>query len=737
MVIKNLFTAVSVVALASASASASAATAAPEQVPNDASAPQVGGDIIVTAQKREEKLLDVPVPVTVLSSLSLTSQNQVRIQDYYTRIPGLSLTSNSRGDEKVISIRGINAGGGNPTVGIIVDDAPFGSTSSYAGGGTVPDIDPSDLARIEVLRGPQGTLYGASSLGGLVQFVTVDPSTSGISGQVSAGLSSVRNGNSIGTNFRGSVNVPLADDLAIRASAFSRIDPGYIDNTISGDKGVNRTHVAGGRFSALWKPAPDLSVRVSALVQDVDSHGSSNVDFTGLDNLTQSELPGVVFSKKHIEAYSGTIRGQIGNVDLVSVTGYSRSRISRSFDLSKLIGFLGPLSGFGANDTGFLISERVKTSKFSQEVRASASIGDHIDLLGGAFFTKEKSRTDQKADLLDVTTFLTAVPNYSVSNYPTTFREFAVFTDLTLKLNDRFDIQFGARQSWNRQTYQEFDAGPEILFSFGIPSFFNPPTTTKDHSFTYLITPRFRITPDVMVYGRVATGYRPGGPNPTSVVFNLPPSFGPDRTQNFELGLKGRAFEHRLGFALSAYHIKWSNIQLSVNDPASGSSFFANAAEAKSDGIEMEFDLHPWTGMTVTATGNLNHARLARDFPLVAGASGSKGDRLPYASKASATFGVDQQVPINDHATANIGGTFTYVGSRLGVFRSTRQVLPSYTQIDLHAGVDIDDGIAFNLFATNITDKRGLLSGGLGTYQVSSFVITQPRTFGSSVTKKF
>jgi iron complex outermembrane receptor protein len=154
---------------------------------NEASTDQGAGleEIVVTAQKREERLQDVPIPTTAIAGQTLVDSNQLRIQDYYTSAPGLNLTNNGEG-QSVISIRGLTTGAGaNPTVGIVVDDAPFGSTRSMAGS-FAPDIDPGDLARVEVLRGPQGTLYGASSLGGLVKFVTVDPSPDALSGRVQA-----------------------------------------------------------------------------------------------------------------------------------------------------------------------------------------------------------------------------------------------------------------------------------------------------------------------------------------------------------------------------------------------------------------------------------------------------------------------------------------------------------------------------------------------------------------------
>jgi outer membrane cobalamin receptor len=136
-------------------------------------------EVIVTAQKREQRLMDVPIPVTAISAPSLATQSQFRLEDYYSQVPGLSLTPNEFGGVPTIAIRGVTSGDfTNPTVGITVDGIAFGPSTSIGGGFSAPDLDPSDLARIEILRGPQGTLYGASSMGGLVNYVTVDPSPS-------------------------------------------------------------------------------------------------------------------------------------------------------------------------------------------------------------------------------------------------------------------------------------------------------------------------------------------------------------------------------------------------------------------------------------------------------------------------------------------------------------------------------------------------------------------------------
>src|SRR5262249_5379211 len=144
-------------------------------------------------------------------------------------------------------------------------------------GNWLPDFDPGDLDRIEVLRGPQGTLYGANSMGGLVNFITVDPSTAGYSGRFQAGYSNVYNSSQLGFNLRGSANIPVNSALAVRVSAFDRQDPGYIDNPRLGQTGVNEAQAYGLRVAALWTPSEDISLRVSALYQDYKQNAANDV----------------------------------------------------------------------------------------------------------------------------------------------------------------------------------------------------------------------------------------------------------------------------------------------------------------------------------------------------------------------------------------------------------------------------------------------------------------------------
>jgi iron complex outermembrane receptor protein len=698
-------------------------------------------EIVVTAQKREERLQEVPVPVTSISADSLISSDQVRLQDYYTRIPGLSVTAGeggSFGGLPKLTIRGITTGGfSNPTVGIIVDDVPFGSSTNSGGGLPAPDIDPSDLARVEVLRGPQGTLYGASSMGGLLKFVTVDPSTDGVSGRVQAGTSSVYNGAELGYNFRGAVNVPLGDTFAIRASAFTRQDPGYVDDPGLHSDGVNEGRTDGGRLSALWKPSSIFSIKLSALIQDAKADGSSFVDILpGLGDLQQSAVRDSGRYDRKTQAYSATINSTLGGIDVTAVSGYNISKLVDAYDFSAALGSIAQngvpgtgFNGFGVPGVYFL--ETTKTNKFSQEIRLSAPIGERFEWLLGAFYTHEKS-----SDAWDL---LAAVPATGVAvgsvghfNAPTTLTEYAVFTDLTYHFTDRFDIQVGGRESQDKQTYT---SSTDLVF---LPASVVPEVDAKANAFTYLVTPRFRVSTDLMIYARLASGYRAGGPNlnPLSLAV-VAPTYAPDKTQNYEIGVKGDVLDRTLSFDASIYYIDWKDIQIQVYAPGTTSAYTTNGSRAKSQGVELSAESKPLTGLTIAAWVAWNDAALTEPFPL-GPVYGVSGDRLPYSSRVSGNLSADQEFALAKSITGFVGASVSFVGDREGVFTGSpqRQNFPSYAQTDLRAGLRYDSWTA-NFFVNNVSDKRAATSGGVGAIFPFAYVYIQPRTVGLSVAKAF
>lgn len=699
-------------------------------------------EVVVTAQKRSERLEDVPVPVTAIRADELVSNNQVRLQDYYTSVPSLTLTPNVASNQ-VLSIRGITTGNGtNPTVGITVDDVPFGSSTNSGGGLVVPDFDPGDLARVEVLRGPQGTLYGASSMGGLLKFVTLDPSTSDFRGQVQAGTESIRNGSGLGYTVRGSVNVPVSDSVAIRASAFDRRDPGYIDNPVLGIDGINEARASGGRLSALWRAGEDLSIKLSAFYQNLRGDGLNDVNmaingYTGapLGDLQQNYARGVGPYDRKSQAYSATVAAKAGTFDLTSISGYNINSFTDSWDYSfGLSSTVQPLFGV----TGAPVFDDNRTTKFTQELRASTPIGPYLDWLLGAFYTRERSTFVQRILASDPLTGAEAAEFGRVS-FPTTYDEYAGFTDVTVRITRLFDIQLGARESHIKQTYSEVDSGAYTEAFYFLPSpIVYPERETTANAFTYLVTPRLKLTQDVLLYARLASGYRAGGTNTSP---GDPPTFSPDKTINYEVGTKAGFLDHRIYVDASLYYIDWKNIQVQLIDPATFLSYTTNGSRAKSQGVELSAQTQPLRGLTVGAWATWDDAVLTRDFPPNSSVFGFSGDRLPYSSRFSANVSVRQDFPLSAQLTGFVGADVSYIGNRMGVFASVfgspeRQTFPAYTKTDLRIGAKLQSW-TLNVFANNVADRRGVLTGGLGAYPPFAFIYIQPRTIGLTLTKEF
>lgn len=687
--------------------------------------------IVVTAQKREERLQDVPAPVTVVNTRALANNNETRLTDYFMRVPGFNVSPDAQ-SAQVLSMRGLTTGAGNPTVGIVVDDVPYGGTISGGGGLVVPDIDPSELERIEVLRGPQGTLYGAASLGGLFKLVTIDPSPDWVSGQVQAGITEIKNGGKLGYVTRGSVNVPLADTVAVRASGFLRRDPGYVDDRTRGIGGVNEADAIGGRVSLLWLANEAVTVKLSALFQKIEGDGLAYV-FPTLGDLEQSYSPGMRGYGRETEAYSSTVTVDFGGPELTSITGYNVNAMTNWLDFTPLRG-AAARALFGPDTTDAPYFEDQETRKFTQELRLALPLTERLDWLLGAYYADEKNTWAQSIYAYNPTT-----GNYPGTllavDFPTSYKEYALFTNLSIQLTDRFDVQLGAREASNKQTYDETLTGALLGGATNVL-----PTRRSDHdAFTYLATARYRPRAGLMLYGRIASGYQAGGPN-TSLGGG--PAYDPSTTVNYEIGAKGDILDRALSFDVSAYHIDWNDIQLTLLGASGG--YKVNGSGARSRGVEASLEARPWTGMAATGFVAYNDAELTKPFASDINAFGQPGDRLPLSARWTANLSLEQEFAIGAERFGYVGTSLSYVGDRLGQFRGLaggvplpRQVFPSYTKIDVRAGIRTVHGWTTNLFVNNLTDRRGVLNGGRGTLDERAFHLIQPRTVGVTIEKSF
>ena len=703
--------------------------------------PPTVAEVIVTAQKRSERLQDVPVSVTAVTSQSLIEQNLVDLSDYYSRIPGLSYQGGS--GLNALAIRGVTTGlGTNSTVAVTIDDVPFGSSTAVGYGDLlVPDLDPADLERIEVLRGPQGTLYGASSLGGLLQYVTASPDTHKSSGRVEVDGESVDHGGD-GYGVRGSANLPIVDGVAaLRISGFYRDDPGYIFNTLADVHNANTDHSEGGRVALLLKPAEGLTINLAVLTQQLHGVDGPLMDLNSnytpeTGDLQHATGPGLSPYDTTVRLYDAHITGDLGFADLTSITGYGEDRYITNEDLTNQFGSLLPLFSLPANDRTPL-QNGIRTDKFSQELQLASKGHQKLDWLVGLFYTHEQTQGRQIINVVNPTTKALDA-NFLNLTMPSTVQEEAVFADVTYHFTDKFDVQVGGRYSYNRQKYSQ--AGGGLL---------EGPTATytsdsSETAPTWLFTPRYRFSHDLMAYLRIATGYRVGGPNTN--LPSIPKTYSADNTINYEIGVKGEALEHRLSFDGDLFLIDWNKIQLEETDPVNQLGFFGNGGHAHSQGFEGEVKFVPWEGGAVGANLTLTDAALTSNLPTGPTATiyGLSGDRLPYSAKVSGNVNVEQDFDLPESSTGFVGGAVSYVGQRYGAFSASAGIprfsAPAYTTLDLRTGVRHGPW-ALTLFVRNVTDERGWSGGVLKSSQnfaegFTVFVI-QPQTMGLSLSRNF
>jgi outer membrane receptor protein involved in Fe transport len=683
-------------------------------------------EVVVTAQKREELLREVPQSVTAISDETLQRVQANNFTDFVGRVPGLTVTGDQAGNQR-LTLRGLNTGGISSTVGTYVDDTPFGSSTSLVNAGVLAlDLDPFDVKRIEVLRGPQGTLYGAGALGGLVKYVTVDPSTEGFEARVRGTLEGTRHGEESWSG-RAAVNVPLGDRAALRVSGLYRTQGGYVDDPGRRAKDINDIDTKGVRAAFLFKATPDLTLRASAHIQKIESDSQNGVAYFqaplrpvagGLDQFR-------LFSEKSditYRIYNGTADWDLGWASLASSTSYSELEQHRQLDGTLQL----RLSSFLAND--------VSQDKFTQEMRLVSPESDRLEWVVGGFYTNENGLIDQEVFL--------GPPPGTVSgftaNVKSDYEEVAAFGELTFHFAPQFDVSVGGRYAHNKQTARQ---GGSIVRPGRQDS--------SENAFTYSIAPRFRVTDRTMLYARVASGYRPGGPNILGVTTVIPATFDSDRTTNYEVGVKTDVVPGVLSLDAAAYYVDWSDIQLQVFDGVVNGN--ANGGSARSKGVEWTATLAPSSGLTFVWSGAYTDAKLTSDTDRII-VGGRNGDPLPYSPKWASTLDGQYEWTLANGANAYVGATWRYVGRQStgfpgvnGVLFGARQIrLPTYSVFDLRGGVEFER-VSVELYVKNLGDERGPLDlTGFGQTQPNaarnpngSATVLRPRTVGVSVSSRF
>lgn len=705
-------------------------------------------EVIVTAQKREERLRDAAVAVSAIRGDKLDELGLAGFADYIGFVPGLTAQGQSAPGQGQTIIRGLTTGASTlaPTVAYYVDDTPFSGNGALAVAATItPDPDLIDVDHIEVLRGPQGTLYGANSLGGLIKIVTKAPDLSALSGNVRVdGVAA--DGGELGYGVRGTINVPIsAEKFAVRLTAFDRQDPGYIDNPTTGGKDVNSAHVYGGRAALLWQATDALSVRLNYFEQRMTADGSNSIPVGAMTLQPVAgdlDFPAVV-DTAYDSSYTllnGVVKYDFEDFAVMSSSNYSEMTNAVLQDLTP--GY-GPLVQglLGSPGYGVVGRQIPITYKFTQELRFTSTRAGNVEYVAGGYYTSESSSlSGQYTTLLFPDRTLAPAPldNFLTYRIPSEFEEYSVFGDVTYYIVPQFDVTAGARWFRNEQNFSNSSSG----FVGGGSN----ANASKDQSWSYLFTARWRPVDELNLYARVATGYRPGGPQPTVQASSatVPTSYEPDTVTNYEIGAKGRWLNGRLSTDATVYFIDWDDIVLNARIGPT-SVILQNAGNARSKGVELEAQFAPLAGLLLGGHIAINRTEILSLAPNTT-LGGVVGDELPYAPKLTGSLLADYQFALSAALDASIGASYRYVDSSWsnfpGAATNTGVEMPSYELVDLRTALQFGQASRYELrfSLNNVTDKRAITSvQNSAVFQPipSIATIVQPRTYRLTFTAKY
>ncbi|MBL8268573.1 TonB-dependent receptor domain-containing protein, partial [Steroidobacter sp.] len=546
-------------------------------------------EVIVTASHRPQLLSEVPIAATALTQDDLLSAGATRVQDVVRYSPGFSLTSAGANRDR-IAVRGIATSQGQllqqATVGQFVDEIV---TDSGTGATTTLDSRLFDVQRVELLRGPQGTLFGSGSLSGAMRIITNKPDLEEFHVTTEVRAESIQDGE-VGGGASGMLNLPLVPGkLGLRAVAYGQNEGGYVDNVKLGQEDVNSERVRGGRLILAAQPTDGLSLQATVLHQDSKTYGGfASVVTPGLGAAVEDyQSIQSVNSRNELEFSAANFVGQLdlGFASLLSSTSYSEREYTSIDDgtpyltvLTRLLGVPGGLT----NPTPSLTP--ASTRQFSQEFRLASTGERVVDWTIGAIYIDRTTRGGQWVNAPALIPLVGSGNLYGLA-VQSDQSEKAVFGELSWDITGQLTATAGLRAS---RTSVAFDTTASGYLATGNFTTTNRFSGDKDAD---TVTPRLAVsyafTDDFRVYTQAAKGFRTGGPNLTaSTLLGIPSTYEPDSLWNYELGLKSYWLDRRLAVNAATYYIDWQDLQLSLVN--SGVSFTGNAGAAKSYGVEIE-----------------------------------------------------------------------------------------------------------------------------------------------------
>lgn len=703
-------------------------------------------NIIVTASRREQNLQDVAASITSVKPEEFSDIGLNAFEDIISYTPGFNYTSFGRPrGNGTITARGVGQQGDTAVVGVYIDDVPTTSNGPL-GGGSFMYLDGMliDVERIEMLKGPQGTLYGATSIGGAVKYVSRRPSLDEFRGQASVDLSNTREG---GFNkiYRGRFSAPLIEDrLGITVSAYRDDNAGFVDRVDATTGSFLKEDADGSEssgFSAdlLFKFSDRFEFRGKAIRQKAIFEGISTVN----SDIDRQPLFGPYTSttalssnKQNAEIYSGTLSYEFDGATLTSTTSRTAIDIVNLNDFGSIYGpFVDSVENNPPGTTTSVPTTNfVGSEKLVQEIHLTSESNETLEWMIGLFYTDEESNFNQS--------FISVPTGFDLftARIPGDYKEYAAFGSLTYYLRPDFDITFGSRVS-------SIDVNV-LQTASGFFASQAEPGSASDTVDTYLLAARYRPTEDVSLYARIASGYRPAFANLALIDVSTgenvaPPLINSDTLWSYEVGAKGSLLNDLISYDMALWYIDWQEFQAQIT--VGGAAFRGNAEHGiTANGVEGTFTLHPVDGLSVISTFSYANSTLNEDESLL---NGLAGQRVPGVPRWTASTRIRYDFSLMSSLDAHVGGGFRYAGASSSAFvdgdaGDSGLNIPSdsYTLVDLNAGV-VSGGVSVKLYITNLFNDSSLHSGfGFafpGSDPLVTLVPVRPRTIGAAISYDF
>jgi iron complex outermembrane receptor protein len=657
-------------------------------------------EIIVTARKREERLIDVPIPISAFTGADIDRRAVTNLSDMQASVPGLRIVETGVGGQR-IQLRGVSQYLGLPTVGLYIDEVSVNSQVSAGG----LDVKLLDMDRIEVLRGPQPTLYGEGSMGGTIRYVTRAPDLTGFSGSVLGEVNTVADGG-IGTRFDAILNAPIVTDkVGLRLAASREDNAGWIDAL--GREDLNEIESTTLRGKLLIKPTEDLSISLLVLNQQSDQ---GLMNFTSADRTSSTQLQ--TGAKNRYTLGNLVVSWDVGPVTLLSSTGAIDRYDSVTYDLTEAYAPFFPLFGLPL-DTLVGTTATGDTQTFTQEFRLTSNGSGPLQYAIGAVYN------DTKTDSINAT--YTTPASFLSGSQPSSAESeaWAVFGNVSYDVTDRLQVDVGGRYFKDKRT-QVSSSGAVQSGSFDT---FNPRLSLK-----------YKTGDNGMVYADMAKGFRSGGFNNVQAP-ETPPTYDPEKLWSYEIGTKQQFFDRRLSIEAAVYYTKYNDLQAvfpvyDVNGVQVATAT-TNQGKASGPGFDLTAAWRVMPDLTLTGVVGYNHVRADNDS-----ANRFEGDPLDLVPDLTIAVAADYTHRISDGLTLIAHGDYSWIDSSSIILRNYAPTEYSDKRGQLNVKLALSTGrYQAYIYANNLTDEMKIAQPAFGGFPEPIYM--KPRTIGFGVKADF